>query len=212
MTSQLPEEHAAHQHVADVTAQRVARVYAEALFQAAVKRNAADEVQEDLQALVQDLFRREPLLEQFLGSHAIRPRQRTAVLKSAFEGRTSELLYNFLMVLNSHDRLELLRPILTAFRELNDQRERRIRVQVRTAAPLPDDQRDRLVQELREAFGREPVLEERLTPELLGGLTVRVGDWLYDASIKTELETLRNQLIARSSHEIQSGRNRFSAD
>jgi F-type H+-transporting ATPase subunit delta len=212
MTSQQPEEHAAHHHVADVTAQRVARVYAEALLHAAVRQNAADEVLEDLQALVQDVFQREPLLEQFLGSFAIHHKQKAATLKSAFEGRTSELFYNFLMVLNSHDRLELLRPILAAYRELNDQRARRVRVQVRAAVPLPDDQRARLIQELRETLRLEPILEERVTPELLGGLTVRVGDWLYDGSVKTELETLRNQLIARSSHEIQSGRNRFSAD
>ena len=40
---------------------------------------------------------------------------------------------------------------------------------------------------------------------------MRIGDWLYDASVRTRLENLRNQLIERSSHEIQSGRDRFSS-
>src|SRR5262249_56227312 len=83
-------------------------------------------------------------------------------------------------------------------------------VEVRSAAPLDDDQRDRLRRELQETFHLEPLLETEVDPELLGGMLVRVGDWVYDASVRTQLETIRNQIIARSSHEIQSGRNRFS--
>jgi F-type H+-transporting ATPase subunit delta len=120
------------------------------------------------------------------------------------------LFLNFLLVLNHHDRLDLLRPICDAYRGLRDQRARRIRIQVRSAAPLDDGQRDRLQRELQETFHLEPILETEIDPELLGGMLVRVGDWVYDASVRTQLETIRNQLIARSSHEIQSGRNRFS--
>jgi len=210
MKSNQPEEQPDHPHTADVTAQRVARVYAEALLKAAQKGNAADNVLEELQALVQDIFKEAPLFEKFLGSLAIGRRHKTAMLQSAFKDRANPVFFNFLMVLNAHDRLELLRPILAAYRELNDQRARRIRVEVRSAAPLPEDQRHRLSQELRETFRLEPILEEQVLPELLGGMTVRVGDWLYDASVRTQLQTLCNTLITRSSHEIQSGRDRFS--
>ena len=65
--------------------------------------------------------------------------------------------------------------------------------------------------QLRDLWQREPILESAVDPDLLGGLVVQVGDWLYDASVRTQLETLRNQLITRSSHEIQSGRDRFSS-
>jgi F-type H+-transporting ATPase subunit delta len=210
MNSNQPEELADHPHTVDVTAQRVARVYAEALLKSAQKQNAADEVLEDLQGLVQDVFQKQPLFEVFLGSYAIGRKHKTAVLQSAFKDRINPIFFNFLMVLNAHDRLELLRPIRAAYRELNDQRARRFRVEVRSAVPLPEDQRHRLSQELRETFRLEPILEEKVAPDLLGGMTVRVGDWLYDASVRTQLDTLCNQLITRSSHEIQSGRDRFS--
>jgi F-type H+-transporting ATPase subunit delta len=114
------------------------------------------------------------------------------------------------MVLNEHERLELLRAILAAYRNLRNERARRVRVQVRTAVPLPDDQRARLQEEVREAFQLEPILEAVVDPEILGGMIVRVGDWLYDNSVRATLETIRNQIIARSSHEIQSRRDRFS--
>src|SRR5207253_2562808 len=127
MKTQPAEAQTALEYTADVTAQRVARVYAEGLLQAAEKREAAEPVLEELESLVQDVFKQQPLFEQFLTSFAIDRKNKTVVL------------------------------------------------------------------------------------DLLGGMTVRVGDWLYDASVRTQLETIRNQLITRSSHEIQSGRDRFSS-
>jgi F-type H+-transporting ATPase subunit delta len=196
---------------ADVGAQRVARVYAEALLNAAEKQGQADAVLEDLEGLVRDVFRADPQLEVFLASGIVSRHNKAAVIRSVFDGRASEPFVNFLLVLNAHERLDLLRPILAALRELRDERAHRIRVRVRTAVPLADDQRGRLEQELREAFRLEPVLDTRVDPDLLGGLVVQVGDWLYDASVRTQLENLRNQLIARSTHEIQSRRDRFSS-
>jgi len=55
----------------------------------------------------------------------------------------------------------------------------------------------------------EPVLQETVDPDLLGGMVVRILDWVYDASVRARLQMLRNQLIERSSHGIQSGRDRF---
>jgi F-type H+-transporting ATPase subunit delta len=75
-----------------------------------------------------------------------------------------------------------------------------MRVTVTTAVPLPDDQRERLRQELREKYKKEPVLTTKVDPALLGGLVVKVGDWLYDASVRTRLTNIRKQLIERGSH------------
>jgi F-type H+-transporting ATPase subunit delta len=195
---------------ADVSAQRVARVYAEALLNTAEKRGEADAVLEQLDSLVGDVFRADPQFEAFLASGAIGRDKKAGVLRAVFEHRASELFFNFLMVVNHHDRLELLRPILATYRALRDRRARRMRVKVRSAQPLPEDQRNRLHQELHDTFHLEPVLDVEVDPDLLGGMVVRVGDWVYDASVRSQLETIRNQIIERSSHEIQSGRNRFS--
>ena len=196
---------------ADVGAQRVARVYAEALLRAAENQGQADAVLDEFTALVGEVFPKDPQFEEFLASGSIGRDRKAKALRDIFENRATPVFADFLMVLNNHERLGLLRPILAAYRELYDERARRIRVQVRTAVPLPDDQRARLQQQLHETFHLEPVLETRVDPDLLGGMVVRVGDWLYDASVRTQIENLRNQLIARSSYEIQSGRNRFSA-
>jgi len=195
--------------VHDVGAEKIARVYAEALLNQAQKRGQEQEVLEELQSLINDLFKAHPDLEEFLVRGAVGREHKAQVIETSFAGRANELLVNFLLVLNDHDRLELLRESAFQYSELLDERRGRQRVQVRSAVPLTSDQEQRLLGELRQAFRMEPVLEAKVDPELLGGLEVRVGDWVYDASIRTRLENLRNQIIESSSHEIQAGRNRF---
>lgn len=196
--------------VGDVGVQRLAKVYAEALINTADRRGQSDEVLEELDSLVRDLFAADPSFEGFLISGAIGREEKAAILKKAFESRASEVFCNFMLVLNEHDRLFLVRPVLAAAREIRDERARRVRVQVRSAAPLVEDQRQRLENQLRGLLEKEPVMDVQVDPDLLGGVVVRVGDMVYDASVRTQLDTLYHQLIERSSHEIQSGRDRFS--
>jgi F-type H+-transporting ATPase subunit delta len=205
-------EAAHHETVMDVGTERIAHVYAEAWLSTAESHGQADALLDELNSLTTDVFRTDPLFEAFLSSSAIDRHTKANALRNAFGTRASALFLNGLLVLNDHERLGLLRAIAGAYRELRDQRAGRVHVEVRSAIPLPDDQRDRLLQRLRETLHKEPVLEASVEPELLGGLVVQVGDWLYDHSVRTQLETIRNQLIARSSYEIQSGRDRFSTE
>jgi F-type H+-transporting ATPase subunit delta len=193
----------------DVGALGIARTYAEALLNAAEKQGKADVVLDELHGLVHEGFDASPQLEPFLYSRAIGRDNKKEVLAKVFRGRTSDVFTNFLFVVNAHDRLELLRPILMEAHLLHEKRTNKVRVQVRTAKPLPGDQRDRLITQLRESLKKEPVLQETVDPDLLGGLVVRVGDWLHDASVQARLETIKNQLIESSSYEIQRRRDRF---
>lgn len=195
--------------VANVGTQRVARTYAEALLNAADKHQQADAVLEELDSLIRDVFKAIPLLEASLNSPAISRTTKEHLIHTALDHRATDVFRNFILVLNKHDRLDLLRPILVAALQVRDERAKRMRVLVRTATPMPDDQRQRLTDQLRQSFQREPVLETQVDPALLGGMIVRVDDWRYDGSVRTKLENLKKQLIERSSYEIQSRRDRF---
>jgi F-type H+-transporting ATPase subunit delta len=196
---------------ADVGAQRIAHTYALALLDAAEQQNQAREVLDEFDALIGAVFQGNPELEKFLSSMAVGRDAKGAVLRDTFSGRANQTFTNFLLVVNDHDRLDLLRSILAAYRAEFERRTNKVRVLVRSAVPLPDDQRERLLSELREVLHREPVLETTVDPALLGGLEVRVGDFLFDGSVRTRIDTVKKQLIERSSHEIQSGRDRFSS-
>src|SRR5262249_32258775 len=196
---------------ADVGARRVARVYAEAPFAEASASNQAREILDELEALVNDVVRTNPDTEAFFHSAAIGRERKAEALRNALAGRASDLLLHFVLVLNEHYRLDLLPVVVLMYRELLEEHTGQMRVQVRSGVPLDQDHQERLRGELREAFSREPILEMQVDPDLLGGLVVQVGDWLYDASVRTRLNTVQNQLIERSSYEIQSGRDRFSS-
>jgi F-type H+-transporting ATPase subunit delta len=205
-----PTEQPRHETVLDDATRHVARVYAEALINAAAKAGRDTDILRELEALVGEVFARDPAIEGFLASAAIDRTRKAAVLRDAFAGRADDLLVNFLQVLNEHNRLGALRAVAAVYRELYDERSGRMKVNVTSAVPLSDEQQDRLRHQLREQFHREPVLHARVDPDLLGGLVVQVGDWVWDASVRTQIDEIREQIIERSTHAIQSGRNRFS--
>jgi F-type H+-transporting ATPase subunit delta len=207
MTEPSPKE---YHDKADISARRIARVYAQALLDAAEKQSQAQEVLEELDSLVRDVFEKEPRLEVLMSSAAVGRHVRRETLQKVFAGRASPTFTYFLQVLNDHERLNLLRAVLTAATELYDQRHRRLRVYLSTAVSLPDDLRERIENGLRNFFHLEPVLIPKVDRALLGGLKVRIGDMQYDATVRNRLDTLRDQILARSSHEIQSRRDRFS--
>lgn len=197
------------QVTADVSAQNIARVYAEALLNVATPHGQAETVQEELDSMVDDLCAADVTVARFLTSGAVGRTQRRRVLDKVFAGRASELFFNFLQVLNDHERLDLLLPIRRALRQLSDERARRVRVQIRSAVELAPRQQTQLQQLLRDTLKLEPVLETKVDPELIGGVLIRVGDWQYDATLRHQLDVIRSEIIARSSHEIQSRRDRF---
>jgi F-type H+-transporting ATPase subunit delta len=202
-------EQVRHKTVLDDDARQVARVYAEAAYKAAEAAAQADELLAELDAVVNGVFRRNPGLEVFLASPAVGRDRKADALRRAFDGRASKTLLNFLLVLNSHDRLGAVRIILDEYRRLHERRHHRFHVWVRSAVPLTDPERQRLVEDLRGVTQREPILEESVDADLLGGLVIRVGDWVYDTSVRTRLVNIRNELIERSSHDIAGQRDRF---
>jgi F-type H+-transporting ATPase subunit delta len=198
-----------HRTVMDDETRHVARVYAEALYRAAERQGQADTVLTELDELVHGVFGRDPGLEVFFASASIGRDRKAEVLRAGFAGRASDVFVQFLVVLNEHDRMGTTRAIAEAYRTLYNRRSRRIVVRVSSAVPLTDAERARVCDDVRGVVNFEPILEEKVEPDLLGGLVVRVGDWVYDASVRTRLDEVRTQLVEGSSHGIASGRDRF---
>src|ERR1051326_5216813 len=165
MTSAASNADSDFKPVSSIAEQRIGRVYAEALLNAAEARQAVDEVNGELRALVEEVFRDEPLFEAFLASGSVSKDTKKQVLSTVFENRSSELFLNFLMVLSQHDRLGLVRPVYLMYNQLYNQRQRRIPVQVTTAVPMTEDQTGRLVSFLHDNLQLEPMLHAHIDPE-----------------------------------------------
>jgi F-type H+-transporting ATPase subunit delta len=194
----------------DRETQRLARVYAKALFLAAAQRNEVVPLQEELEAFFLEVMPADPSVASFFTSGALGRKRRGEVLQKVMMPRVSEMLGNLMMVLNEHERLDLFGAVAASYFALCQSSAGKITVQVRTPSALTAPERDSLLRQLRQTLKQEASLEEAVEPALLGGLTLKVGDWVYDTSVRSRLQEIRKQLIARSSYEIQSGRDRFS--
>jgi F-type H+-transporting ATPase subunit delta len=194
--------------VFDEVASDLARTYADALLNAADANGEMDAVVDELQELVDDVWSAQPRLASFLTSTTAQE-AKDAVIVKVFEGRALPTLTNFLRVLNRHGRLDLLPRIAAEARSRFDVRRNRIAVTVRSAVPLEDQERSSLSDRLSSMTGATPVVRFEVNPDLLGGLVVQVGDDVFDASLRSQLNQLRRSLVEGKSHELQARREQF---
>jgi F-type H+-transporting ATPase subunit delta len=191
--------------VFDIDALRVGKVYATALLDAATAAGKADLMWEHFLTLVGPPIRKSdsPTDPMVFLVVAVPKGRRGEMIRKAFAGRVDDLFLSFIEVLNRHNRLEIIRPIAACYRQLMDERARKVRVQVKSAVPLTDGEREQVKEMARRRLNLDPVLVEAVDPSLLGGLRVQVGDRVIDATVRARLDSLKNQLLARSSYAIR---------
>jgi len=102
---------------------------------------------------------------------------------------------SFLTVLMHYRRLPLLPEITVQFETLRRASEQRLKVSVTSAVEMAPDQIEKLAVRLREKFGTEIEMETGVDADLIGGLVVRAGDKVIDASVRGRLEQLGRQLV-----------------
>lgn len=193
----------------NVAAQQVAKIYAKALLGAAEKSGATASLMTEFDALVSEVLLKFPQLETVLGSALIKHEEKLGILDRTFGGRLSPTLLNFLKVLSGHGRLDLVRDIHREAHVLYDEMRGRTHVHIRSAAPLDKSVTQNMFKILQSKLGGQPELDTTVDPDLIGGVVVRVGDMVFDGSVVRQLEQVREQMIHRSVHEIQSRRDRF---
>jgi F-type H+-transporting ATPase subunit delta len=207
----ITAEHArtAAQIEADVGVEHIAAVYAKALLDATEHAKTTAAVVDEFDAVMTELLDRNPKLEAILASMLVSPEEKAGILDHILKGCASAVLVNFLKVIARHGRLDCLRAIHGQVHVLFDAMRNRIPVRLTTATPLDAAAVEHIAQEIREKLGGEPVFQQETDPALIGGAVLRIGDVVYDGSIANQLQNLRQQMIDRNAHEIQSRRDRF---
>jgi F-type H+-transporting ATPase subunit delta len=172
----------------------VAHTYAQTLFGLAEAQQQAEAIGTELAELV-ELARNEPQLAALLTSPSIATARRAESIEKIFRGRVSDLLCNFVQVVNRKGRLERLGAMNQAYQDILKERYGQIDVDVYSARPLNDAQAQSIAGKLSEQTGREAILRRHVDPSLIGGLKVRLADRQVDGSIATQLRRIRRQLI-----------------
>lgn len=170
----------------------VATTYAEALYQAAHGSNAVEHVSADLSALAEALGS-DSDVARVLHNPKVDSRTKKAAL-GALAGNANPLTINLLQVLVDRGRLDELPSLASAFAERVASAEGRLAVEVTSAIPLVDDLRAKVVERIREQTGKTPEITERVDPDIIGGLVLRVGGVVTDASVRGRLDGLRRTI------------------
>jgi len=199
----------ARDNVFDSSLRHLGNVYAKALFGATEKAGNTDEVVEQLDSFVNDVVGSLPNLEATLCSPRVPATEKSQMLEKALGGKMATELLNFLKVVADHGRFECLRAIRRSLRDLCNEARNRVEVELRTAEPLTDELRDKVVSRLKEVLRSDVVVNTQVDPDLIGGLVVRVGDTVFDGSVANRLVQLRKSTVEKAVQEIRQSLDRF---
>ena len=169
--------------------------YARSLLELAQERSLAEPIGQELEQIAQ-VLESNPTFREFLKDPGIGADERTAVLDRVLRSRVNPLLGNFLGVLNLHGRLRLLEEISTAYGELLEKILGKVEVDVTVARRLTPDELEQVRQRVGSALKKDAVVHQYVDESIVGGLVLRVGDKLVDASVRSQLEAIRRQFLA----------------
>ena len=169
----------------------IAQRYARAFFGIAAEEGLYDNYYDEL-GRFSAVLRGNRSLSEFLANPVFDQHDKKAVVESILAKiQLSPLTANFLRLLVDKRRISILDAIEAHYRKLVNAALNRVMVAVTTAFPLSGELSARLRTELERLTGKEVAMTVVEDPSLLGGITVRVGDTLYDGSIRAQLNNIR---------------------
>jgi F-type H+-transporting ATPase subunit delta len=174
--------------------EEIARVYGDALFGVAKEEDKLDEVRDQL-AEVADALDGDRELQIFFFSPYFSSAEKREGIAKAISGADPALV-NFLELLAEKHRMPAIFRIRRHFDELWAEERKRLEVRLTAAVPLDDAVVKRVGKEIEKQTDREVDLSSEVDPEIVGGLVLRVGNMVVDASLRAKLERLRKEVAA----------------
>jgi F-type H+-transporting ATPase subunit delta len=172
----------------------LARRYARAILELANESNAVEQTGKELNEFAATWNGSDELRAVFLNPE-VSPDQRKAVISELVQrSGLAPLTRNSLLYIADKGRLAALPLIARAFNDLSEGSSGIVRAEVTSAAPLSDTYYAQLQKTLEQVTGHKVSIEKKTDPSLIAGVVTRVGDKVYDGSIKTRLEDLSNSL------------------
>ena len=175
--------------------EEIANVYARSLFEVAKEHDKLDGIKEELDQVTDELESNRELQVFFFSPYFSSAEKKDGIAKVIENG--DEHLVRFLELLAERHRLPVLFRIRKEFDRLWAEENQLLPVTITSAVELEDDTVKDLAKRIEDQTGRQIELTTTVDPNLIGGLQMRVGNMVYDASIKNRLEKLRRE-VARA--------------
>jgi F-type H+-transporting ATPase subunit delta len=172
--------------------EEIGQVYARALFESAMEHDELDVIQEQL-ATWADALGETKNLQTFFFSPRFSSAEKKDAIRRIIEGGNERFL-NFLELLAERHRLPATFRIRRAFDELWREEHKVLPVEVTSAVELDESLVGSIEKRIKEATGRQIETTRKVDPDIIGGLVLRVGNKVLDASVSGRLQRLRRQL------------------
>jgi F-type H+-transporting ATPase subunit delta len=172
--------------------EELARVYARSLFDVAREHGRLDELREQLTQFAQALKDNGDLRVFFFSPYFSTQEQQDA-LDGLLADADPEFV-NFLKLLIENHRMPVIFRINRTFEQLWEQENRLLPVEITSAIELDEATTGSVVERIGQSTGRNVMLSTRVDPAIIGGIVLRVGNSILDASIRNRLEQLRKQV------------------
>jgi F-type H+-transporting ATPase subunit delta len=175
---------------------QVIRGYAQALFAVAEAEGNLEDVEDELFRFGK-IVEAQPELRESLSDPELPTDRKKSVIQELLGEKASAQTVSLLGFVVEQGRGKEIAKITEALAELAARRRRRAVAEVRTALPLDDERRERLVEALSKATGRDVELKAVVDPAVIGGVVARVGEQVFDGSIRRKIDMAREQLGTR---------------
>ena len=174
----------------------VARRYAKALLELGQESDSLDAIASDLDAFGKVLQQNDAELFGVLCHPGLDPSDRAKVLAAVLErAKLNPVVANTLKLVLDKGRFALVPEITAQVQELADEAAGRVRATVTTAEPISDALKSEIAAALTASTAKEVVLTSDVDADLIGGLVIRVGDTVYDASVRYRLQDIKQKLL-----------------
>jgi F-type H+-transporting ATPase subunit delta len=169
--------------------------YAKALLDVVIKEADPVTTEQELASFAELYSTNEDLRKAFANPAVPVQAKRGVIEQLSNRLKPSRPLAKLLLLLADRGRLELLPDLLTAYRERLMDYQQVVRAEVVSAMPLPDAQAKQLQDKLARLTGRTVTMTTRVDPSIIGGIIARVGSTVYDGSIATQLQRMKDRLV-----------------
>ena len=168
--------------------------YARALLDVVIKEGNPEQVEQELSGFA-DLMTQNPALQKALTNPAVPVSGKRGLVKALASRLTlSPPLAKLLQLLADRDRLVLIPDLVAVYKDRLMDHRQVVRADVTTAEPLPDTTVSVLKQRLAQMTGRQVTMTTRVDPSIIGGVVAKVGSTVYDGSVASQLDRIKNRL------------------
>ena len=178
--------------------------YAGALVDLAEQAKSVEKVQGDLSALENMISNSSELAEVVNSPLVSQSKQAGAIDAIAAKAKFNKLTSNFLAVLVQNRRLDALSGVIKAYKKIIAQKSGQVEISLETSVKLTATQSKEFQKKIEKALGSSVSIEEKVTPEIMGGVIVTIGSYMIDDSVRRKLERLGVALKSSNQNTVQN--------